>query len=185
MALSLEQLLKLEPEEMLKHTERSTPDQLRNKVQVYYEDVQVGQETPKYVQRFTEVHFVRWCFAMENTHRIHYDYPFAVNHDKLPGILFHGSWRMSIIPSWLKDWALPDGWFWKASWQVRQMVVANEITIVWGKVTNKYVKEGLGFIDLEVGIKNQDGVEGCPGTATVVLPLKGGKPVPYPFVAPK
>ncbi len=185
MALPLQELLKLSPEEMLKHTERPTPDMLRYKKQTYYEDVRVGQELPKYIQRFTEVHLLRWSAAMENTHRIHYDNPFAVNHDKLPGVLFHGSWRVSVLSCWLKDWALPDGWFWKAAWQVRQMVVANEITIVWGKVTDKAVKDGLGFIELEMGIMNQDGLEGCPGTATVVLPLRGGRLVPYPFVAPK
>ncbi|MDP2950124.1 MAG: acyl dehydratase [Chloroflexota bacterium] len=184
MALPLAELLKLDPDKMPAHSERPTPDEFRHKKQVYYEDVQIGQEIPKYIQRFNTVHLFNWCAAIENPHRIHYDHPYAINYDKLPGVLFHGTWRMAIIPSWLKDWTFPGGWFWKADWQVRAMVVANEITIVWGKVTNKYAKDGLGFVDLEIGIKNQDGIEGCPGNATVVLPLKGGKPIPYPFVPP-
>jgi hypothetical protein len=64
------------------------------------------------------------------------------------------------------------------------MVVPGEVLILWGKVVDKQVKDGLGFVDIEFGMVNEDGVEGCPGTATVVLPLKDGKPVPYPFVAP-
>lgn len=185
MALPLEEVLKLTPEEMVNHSERPTPQQLRNKRQTYYEDVEVGQELPKYIDTFSNEDLLNWCAATENTHNVHYDYPSAVNRDKVPGVLHSGVWRQAIICSWLKDWALPGGWFWKAGWQVRMMVVANETTIVWGKVTNKYVKDGLGFVDLEIGIRNQDGEEGCPGTATVVLPLRGGRPVPYPFVPPK
>jgi len=33
-------------------------------------------------------------------------------------------------------------------------------------------------------MKTHDGVESMPGSATVVLPLKDGPSIPYPFVAP-
>ena len=184
MAQPLADILKLEPRDMLQHNEWPSMEQLRTKKQLFYDDVQVGMELPKYVRKYNIVHFQRWSITMENTHRLHYDYPHAINHDKLPGVLFHGSWRMSIIATWLKNWALPGGWPWKASWQVRAMVVPGETIIVWGKVTSKQVKDGLGLVDLDFGIVNEDGIEGCPGEATVVLPLKGGRPVPYPFVAP-
>jgi hypothetical protein len=42
----------------------------------------------------------------------------------------------------------------------------------------------MGLIDLEIGMKTHDGVESMPGTATVVLPLKDGPPIPYPFIPP-
>ena len=45
-------------------------------------------------------------------------------------------------------------------------------------------KEPNGFIELEIGMKTQDGIESMPGTATVVLPLKDGPAIPYPFVPP-
>ena len=184
MTLPLEQLLKLEPEEMVKHSERLTQTQLREKTQTYYEDVHVGQELPKYIDTFSEEDLLKWCNATENTHNAHYDYPSALYHDFIPGVLHSGVWRQAILCSWLKDWVLPNGWFFKAGWQVRQMVVMGETTIAWGKITKKYEKGGLGFVDLEIGIKNQNGEEGCPGTATLVLPLKGGRAVPYPFVMP-
>ena len=38
---------------------------------------------------------------------------------------------------------------------------------------------------LDLGIVNEQGIEGCPGYATVALPLHDGPPIPYPFVAPK
>jgi len=36
-------------------------------------------------------------------------------------------------------------------------------------------------VDLEIGLRNQKGEEGTLGTARVVLPRRGGPPVPYPF----
>ncbi len=65
------------------------------------------------------------------------------------------------------------------------MLVPGDTLIVWAIVTNKYEKEGMGFIEMDLGMKTQDGVESMPGSATVVLPLKGGADIPYPFVAPK
>ena len=184
MTLTLEECLKLEEDQLLKYDETPSIEALRSPPQMYYDDVQVGTELPKYIKKYSIVHFQRWSGAMENSHRLHYDYPHAINHDKLPGVLFHGTWRMSIIAKWLKNWVLPDGWAWKARWQVREMVVPGEITILWGRVTGKQEKNGIGLVDLEFGICNQDGFEGCPGTATVALPLRDGPPIPYPFVVP-
>ena len=45
-------------------------------------------------------------------------------------------------------------------------------------ITNKAVEE-------ETGMTNQDGINTCPGNGTIVLPIKGGKEIPYPFVAPE
>ncbi len=184
MALALEELLKLSPDEMLEHDETPSIERLRNKPQLYFDDVQVGVELPKYVRRRSIVELQRWSIAMENTHRLHYDYPHAVNHDKLPGVLFHGTWRISIIAAWLKNWALPDGWLWKLNFQVRAMVVAGETTVLWGKVTDTRERDGIGLVDVQFGIIGEGAGEGAPGTATVALPIRGGRPIPYPFVPP-
>ena len=42
----------------------------------------------------------------------------------------------------------------------------------------------MGIVELEIGLRNQDNVEACPGKATAVLPIKGGNGVPYPFQRP-
>lgn len=185
MSIALDELLKLEPDQMLKHDETPGIQDLRDKKQLYFDDVQIGEELPKYVRRHHMPELIRWCITMENSHRLHYDYPHAHNHDNLPGTLFHGTWRMSIVGAWLKDWALPAGWFWKASWQVREMVTAGETLILWGKVIDKNEQDGMGIVDIEFGMKNEEGWEGAPGKATVALPIRGGKPIPYPFVPPK
>ena len=184
MTVALEDLLKMTPDEIWARNERLTAQQLRDKEQTYYEDVSEGMELPKYIYRPTPTHLFRWSAAIENFHRIHYDLDFGLNHDKNPSILVHGSWKQSVVPQYLKDWTLPGGWPWKAQFEHRAMLVPGDVLIMWGKVTDKHEKGGMGFVDLEIGMKTHDGVESMPGSATVVLPLKDGPPIPYPFVLP-
>ena len=162
-----------------------TASELRNKQQLHWEDVLEDQQLPDYcIGPITSTHIFRWSAAIENWHRIHYDKEFAVGHDKLPDVLMQGSWKQSIIPQYLKDWVLPEGWVWKASFQHRAMLVPGDLLTIWGRVIRKYETEDLGYVDLEVGIKNQADTESCPGFATVLLPFKDGRKVPYPFVKP-
>ena len=163
-----------------------TASELRNKQQLHWEDVLEDQQLPDYcIGPITSTHIFRWSAAIENWHRIHYDKEFAVGLDILPDLLMQGSWKQSIIPQYLKDWVLPEGWVWKASFQHRAMLVPGDLLTVWGRVIRKYETEDLGYVDLEVGIKNQADTESCPGLATVLLPFKDGRKVPYPFVKPR
>ena len=184
MSTPLEALLNMEPEDIWRRNERPDADGLRDKRQIYYEDVNEGDELPKYVYKPTPTHLFRWSAAIENFHRIHYDLDFGLNHDRNPSILVHGSWKQSVVPQFLKDWTLPNGWPWKARFEHRAMLVPGDILIMWGRVTSKYESNQMGFVELEIGMKTHDGVESMPGTATVVLPLRDGPPIPYPFVPP-
>ena len=184
MTTPLETLLKMPPEEILARNERPGADALRHKEQLYYEEVAEGMELPKYIYQPTPTHLFRWSAAIENFHRIHYDLDFGLNHDRNPSLLVHGSWKQSVVPQYLKDWTLPGGWPWKARFEHRAMLVPGDILIMWGQVTGKYEKGQMGFIELDLGMKTQDGIESMPGSATVVLPLRNGPPIPYPFVPP-
>ena len=151
-----------------------------------YEDVTTGQQLSALSKGpISPAHIMRWSAAVENWHRIHYDQSFAIYHEGLPNVLGQGSWKQSILPRYLKDLCLPDGWPWKVTFQHRAMIVPGDTVTVWGTVTNKFEEEGLGFVELDVGMRLQYDVESCPGKATIVLPIRNGKPIPYPFVPPK
>jgi acyl dehydratase len=153
--------------------------------QIYYDEVEVGQELPQVVKGpMTGSHIMRWSAAMENWHRVHYDARFAAEHDKLPGLLINGSWKQHVLAQLLKDWAGAGGWPWKINFEYRDMDIAGDTITAWGKVTAKHVKGGLGFVELVIGLKNSRGVDSTKGSAVVVLPTRGGRPVPYPFVVP-
>ena len=93
MAIPLEQLLELGPDGMLDHDEEPGIDDLYNKRQTYFEDVNVGDDLPRYVHRYSAPELARWCITMENTHRLHYDIAHAHNHDNLPGHVV--SWNVA------------------------------------------------------------------------------------------
>ncbi len=152
----------------------------------YFEDVRPGEEfTPILKGPLTTAHLMRWSAAMENWHKIHYDYPFATGHDKLPGLLINGSLKQQFIMELLKGWAGPQGWVWKVRFQFRAMNVAGESLSVWARVAETRRAAAFGLVDVELGIRNDAGLESTPGGAVIALPYRDGPPVPYPFVAPE
>lgn len=143
--------------------------------------LEIGSEIPSLNKGpITPAHIMRWSSAIENWHRIHYDWRYATEHDKLPNILVNGSWRQHVLIQLLTDWVGEDGWLWKIGFQFRGMNLPGETLTAWGKVTEKELKGAYWVVKLDIGLKNQDGIEGTPGTATVVLP-DSGSAVPYPF----
>ena len=151
----------------------------------FFEDIAAGQE-PDAMSKgpFTTAHLMRWSAAMENWHKIHYDLPFATGHDKLPGLLINGSLKQQFIAQYFKDWAGPTGWVWKIRFQFRAMNLVGERLAVWSRVTGLTRTADFGLVELELGIRNQAGVESTPGSATVALPFREGPALPYPFVPP-
>ncbi len=153
---------------------------------IFYEDVEPGSELPRLAKGpLTTAHLMRWSAAMENWHKIHYDRPFALGHERLPGLLINGSLKQQFMLQLLKDWVGPGGWVWKVSFQFRAMNLVDETLSVWGRVSAKRDGPGYGLVDLELGIVNEENKESTPGAATVAVPYRGGSPVPYPFVPPQ
>ena len=150
-----------------------------------YEDVPDGFVLARLTKGpLTPVHLMRWSAAMENWHRIHYDRPFAVEHDKLPDLLINGSFKQQFMLQLLKDWAGPRGWVWKVGFQFRAMNKVGETLSIWGRVKSRRETAVYGLVELDIGIVNEHGQESTPGTATVALPYRNGPPLPYPFVPP-
>ena len=154
-------------------------------LQLYYDDVTIGDELAQVVKGpMTGSHIMLWSAAIENWHRVHYDLPFAKEHDKLPGLLVNGSWKQHVLAQLLKDWAGRGGWPWKINFEYRGMDIAGDTITAWGRITGKEERDGLGIVTLEIGLRNSRDVDSTSGDAVVVLPLRGGRAVPYPFVAP-
>jgi acyl dehydratase len=147
-----------------------------------FEDVKVDEEVPVLVRGpLTSAHLARWSAATENWHRIHYDFPFAVEHDKLPGLLIHGDLKLQFVFQCLMNWVGDSGWVWKVSMQLRDMNLAGETLTIWALVLEKKRADDFGLASLSIGIRNEGGDESIRGSALVALPYKDGPAVPYPF----
>lgn len=149
---------------------------------IYVEDVGVGQDIPSLTKGpMTTAHLVRWCAAMENWHLIHYDWRYATEHDRLPDVMVNGTWKQNVMIQLLTDWVGETGWLWKINFQFCGMNVPGDLLSAWGRISAVERRGDYGVVRLEIGLRNQNTTEGTPGTATVVLPRRGGPAVPYPF----
>jgi acyl dehydratase len=148
----------------------------------YYDDVNVGDELPKIKQKLTIPVMLRWVAAAETLRRDHYDNKFAIEYDGLPGAVLSGSFSQAYIWQILFNWVGPGGWVAKASQKNARMVHPGSILTFVGAVTKKYESNGLGYLDIDLGLQIEGDIMAVPGQATVVLPLRGGQSVPYPFV---
>lgn len=146
-----------------------------------YEEVQVGEEIPSQSVELTVPIMVRWCGTAEIRRRVHYDYEYAVKTLKLPNIVGSGWWTQARLFKLLHDWAGDTGWVLRIKHEMRSSLYPGNTVIFSGKVTAKSIKGDFGYVDLDVAARQDDGKRLVPGTATVVLPLRGGRQVPYPF----
>src|SRR4051794_30269334 len=120
---------------------------LQEQKQVYFDDVNVGDEIPEVIKGpMTPAHVMRWSAASENWHRIHYDQKFSIEHEKLPDILVNGSWKQHVMCQVVKDWVGLGGWLWKISFQFRAMNPAWDTIIAHGTITKKYEQGGYGIV---------------------------------------
>jgi acyl dehydratase len=146
---------------------------------LFLEDVSAGQEIDPLTRGpLLPPHLMRWSAAIENWHRIHYDEPYAVAHEGLPGLLVNGSWKQHFVLQVLRRWADATGWVWTVDFQFRAMNLVGETLTAWGRVRHVRPVGQFGLAELDTGIVNADGRESTPGTARVLLPRRDGPALP-------
>jgi acyl dehydratase len=141
--------------------------------QVYYENVNVGDEIPKLVKNCTSQQLVMWAAGSGDFYQIHYDRDFAAALGTLPGIIVHGALKHAFLGQMLHDWAGDKGWVKRYGCQYRGMDVPGEDIICRGVITNKTQDGGLNVVELDIWTEKATGDKTSPGKAAVVLPSRG------------
>ena len=150
--------------------------------QLFFDDVKVGDQLPELTRGpLSPMHLMRWSAAIENWHRIHYDWRFATEHDGLPDVLVNGSWKQHFLVQMLRGYAGVDGWLWKISFRFRKMDTVWETLTAFGEVTEVRRFDDFGVAACDIGIRQHGGETSTEGTALVAIPFRDGQPVPYPF----
>ena len=139
--------------------------------QLYYEDVNEGEEITPLVKQPTTTQLVRWAGASGDYNPIHFDKDFAQSQG-LDGVIVHGRLKAAFIGQLLTDWVGTEGNLKKLTCRYRGMDVPDQDITVRGKVTKKYIKDGEHCVELEVWTENPNGEKTTPGTALVVLPSR-------------
>ncbi|MBI4497967.1 MAG: acyl dehydratase [Chloroflexi bacterium] len=142
--------------------------------QVYWEDMQVGQEIPKLEKGpITTQMMMRWGAAVGDYYQIHYDPNFAKEVAHLPGIIVHGTHKFGILGQLLSNFAGPEGWVRKLAASYRGMDFPNQVITARGVVTSKHEQDGQKLVELEIWTENPEGRKTTLGSAVVVLPARG------------
>jgi len=139
--------------------------------QVYYEDVNVGDEIPTLVKNCTTQQLVMWATGSGDMYPIHYDKDFAVGNG-LPGVIVHGALKHAFLGQMLHDWIGEKGEIRKYNCQYRAMDVPGQDIICRGVVTNKARDGELNLVELDIWTEKASGEKTSPGKATVVLPSR-------------
>ena len=165
--MDLETLLKLPPEEILQHDERPSADDLRNRPRGISTTSTKGWSCPSTSTSPPRPTCSGGAPASRTGTGSTTTWTSPPTMTSFPASLVQGSWKQSVAPQYLKDWTLPNGWPWKASFQHRAMLVPGDVLIMWGRVTEKREK-GTGLGPGGPGHRDEDppGVESMPGTAT-------------------
>jgi len=140
--------------------------------QVYFEDVNVGDEIPKLVKNCTTQQLVMWATGSGDMYQIHYDKDFAAGNG-LPGVIVHGALKNAFLGQLLHDWIGDKGQIKKYGCQYRGMDVPGQEITCRGVITNKTQEDGKNLVELDIWTEIPSGEKTTPGKATVILPSRG------------
>ena len=141
------------------------------KQQVYWEDVQKGQEIPGYELECTPSLVVKQVSGSQDFYEVHHDQEFARGGGHADIFLNTGFTRAALARM-LTDWAGDKGWLRRLRIEMRRMNRPGDVLRMRGKVIGKEVRNGERCVDLEVWVENdREGIT-TPSQATVILPSR-------------
>ena len=139
-----------------------------------FEDLSVGDEAPPLVvEDLSRTHFVRYAGASGDFNPMHHDDTIATSVGN-PSVFGHGMLTAGLMARVLKDWFGADA---LRRYQVRfsKQVWPGETLTCTARVTGLRDAEesGVGLVDVECQVVNQDGEAKLTGTATAAVPKRG------------
>ena len=139
--------------------------------QVYWEDVEVGQEIPALVKRPTKTQLLAWGGTVDDWNPMHVDHEVAHRAGYREPIVF-GPLVVSFLEQMLTSWMGVEGWLNKITARHSAPAYPDEDVICKGKITNKYVKDGEHYVELQIQADYPDVKAGTAGSAIITLPSK-------------
>ncbi|MDT5082940.1 MAG: hypothetical protein QOJ80_7577 [Mycobacterium sp.] len=141
--------------------------------QVYYEDVETGDELPALAVTVDETQMFFFSAATYNGHRIHYDKQWAREEEGYDDVLVQGPLQSALLARALTDWIGGRGRLVEYSVQNRAVAHPGQELVFGGVVTGKRLADNTGLVELDIAGRRGDTIL-MPGTATVALPLRAG-----------
>lgn len=140
--------------------------------QLFWEDVTVGQEIPTgYSMNLDMTRIVLQVSGTQDYYPVHHDRDFA-KAQGVPDVFVNTGFLTAATGKLLTDWIGPEGRFCKYRIEMRKMNFLGDTMAVKGKVTDKYVRNGEHFIEVNVWCETDSQGITTPCTATIMLPCR-------------
>jgi len=136
-----------------------------------FEDVAIGDELPELVKNPTTKQLVMYAGASQDFVAIHYDQNVAQDAGH-PKVIIHGALKSAWLGELVTSWMGPDGRLLELDVSYRAIDFPDATATCVGKVIDTRVVEGVGIVELEIGLRNADGAISTPGRALVSLPAR-------------
>jgi len=140
-------------------------------VQLYYDDVTVGDALPSLMKHPTPRQLVMWAGASGEFSEMHYDKEFALQQG-FPGIIVHGMLTTSFLAQLITTWIGERGNLRKIKTKNEQFIPVNEDILWKGLVAKKYVEKGEHYVECELWVENTKGERCVSATVLVTLPTR-------------
>ena len=140
---------------------------------VYFEDVDEGQEIPTFERTTDFMHWNRYAAVNDEFVYIHMDDEAgrAAGYDAAFGM---GNLRFAYLHNMLRAWIGEEGEIKEVGCQYRLPNMKNDHLVCKGRVARKYVEDGEHLVELELRVENQKGENTSPGKAVVAIPSRNG-----------
>ncbi len=140
--------------------------------QLYYQDINVGDEIAPLVKEPTTRQLVMWAGASGDYNPIHYDQDFA-QRAGLSGVIVPGQLVCAFLGQLMTDWMGEGGNLRKLSCSYKGMNYPGETITSRAQVTNKYVEDERHCVECSLWAENPKGEKTASGKAIVILPSRG------------
>ena len=143
-----------------------------NREQIRWEAVHVGDELEGFSLEITPRRLFLQVSGSQDWYPVHHDAAFAGKAGHQDVFMNTGFLQAALVRV-VTDWMGDAGFLRKLYFEMRRQQRPGDTIACKGRVTERYRKEGEGWVELEVWAENgREGVT-TPGKAWVVLPTRG------------
>ncbi len=140
--------------------------------QIYWEDVEVGQEIPGYSLELTWTQVVKQVQGVQDYTPTHHDPDYA-KADGRAGVFMNTGFSQGAGSRVMTDWIGDKGFLTFFRMEMRRMNLKGDTMVFKGKVTKKYIKDNKHYVDADVWVENaREGGVSTAYTASATLPTK-------------
>jgi acyl dehydratase len=136
-----------------------------------FDDVAIGDVLPEVVKNPDTKQLVMYAGASQDFVAIHYDQNVSQEAGH-PKVIIHGALKSAWLGELVTSWIGPTGQLLELDVQYRAIDFPGTPVTCFGKVIDTRIEDGVGLVEVEIGLRNSEGATTTPGRALVSLPTQ-------------